>query len=118
MTVSYTSSKGGVFRGRTLRRAAAASLAGAAALGSITFGGLAAHAEPVAQIVGAASPAAIDGEYLVVMEDGSAYREADEIAGDGGASVAEGFSEVDTVLVEATEAEALEIAAADGVAFF
>ena len=59
MTVSY----------RSLRRAAAASLAGAAALGSITFGGLAAHAEPAAQIVGAASPSAIDGEYLVVMED-------------------------------------------------
>ncbi|MFG3341696.1 S8 family serine peptidase [Glycomyces sp. NPDC048151] len=107
MTVSY----------RSLRRAAAASLAGAAALGSITFGGLAAHAEPAAQIVGAASPSAIDGEYLVVMEDGSAYREADEIASDAGASVASGYAEVDTVLVEATEAEALEIAAADGVAF-
>jgi subtilisin family serine protease len=100
-----------------VRRVAAASLAGAAALGSLAFGGFAAQAEPAVQIFGADSPAAIDGEYLVVMEDGAAYAEADEIAGDAGASVADDYAEVDTVLVEATESEAREIAAADGVAF-
>jgi len=112
MTVSYTS-----VRRRGVRRVAAASLAGAAALGSLAFGGLAAQAEPAVQIFGADSPTAIDGEYLVVMEDGAAYAEADEIAGDAGAAVADDYAEVDTVLVEATEAEAKEIAAADGVAF-
>jgi subtilisin family serine protease len=111
MTVSHTSER------RAIRRIAAASLAGAAAIGSITFGGLAAQAEPAAQIFGADSPAAIEGEYLVVMEGASAYREAEEIAGDAGASVIDDFAEVDTVLVGASESEALELAAADGVAF-
>ncbi|MDA1360499.1 S8 family serine peptidase [Glycomyces luteolus] len=112
MTVSHAS----VRRGSTLRRIAAASLAGAAAIGSITFGGLAAQAEP-AQIFGADSPTAIDGEYLVVMEGNAAYREADEIASDAGASVIDDFAAVDTVLVGASESEARELAAADGVAF-
>jgi subtilisin family serine protease len=102
---------------RSLRRIAAASLAGAAALGSVTFGGLAAQADPVGQIYGADSPGAIDGEYLVVMDDAAAYREADAIADDAGASIIDDYDEVEAVLVGATEAEARELAAADGVAF-
>ncbi|MDN3241110.1 S8 family serine peptidase [Glycomyces tritici] len=101
----------------SLRRIAAASLVGVAALGTVAFSGLAAQAEPVAQIVGADAPTAIDGEYLVVMEGASAYREADEIAAEAGASVIDDFAEVETVLVDASESEALELAAADGVAF-
>jgi subtilisin family serine protease len=102
---------------RSVRRLAAASLAGVAAVGTITFSGLAAHADPVGDIRGAASPDAVDGEYIVVMDDGSAYREADAIAGDAGASIIDGYDEVEAVLVEATEAEALELSTADGVAF-
>ncbi|SDD51001.1 S8 family serine peptidase [Glycomyces harbinensis] len=102
---------------RSVRRLAAASLAGAAAVGSITFGGLAAHADPVGQIQGAASAEAIDGEYIVVLDDAAAYREADEIAGDAGASVIDDYDEVEAVLVAATEAEALELSVADGVSF-
>jgi subtilisin family serine protease len=104
-------------RSGVIRRIAVASLAGAAAIGSVTFGGLAAQAETTGQILGADSPAAIDGEYLVVMEDPAAFREADEIASDAGASITDDFASVETVLVEATESEAKELAAADGVAF-
>ncbi|MFC3493535.1 S8 family serine peptidase [Glycomyces rhizosphaerae] len=107
MTVSHHS----------VRRIAVATLAGAAALGSVTFGGLAAQADPAAQIFGADSPDAINGEYIVVMDDAAAYREADEIADDAGASIIDDYDEVTSVLVGATEAEALELAAADGVAF-
>ncbi|MCD0442561.1 S8 family peptidase [Glycomyces sp. A-F 0318] len=102
---------------RSVRRLAAASLAGATAVGMITFSGLAAHADPVGEIRGAASPDAVDGEYIVVMDDGAAYRDADAIAGDAGAAVIDGYDEVEAVLVEATEAEALELSTADGVAF-
>ncbi|MQM27948.1 S8 family serine peptidase [Glycomyces albidus] len=102
---------------RSVRRISAAALAGAAAAGSITFGGLAAHADPAAEILGAASPDAIAGEYIVVMDDAAAYREADEIASDAGASVVDGYEHVEAVLVEASESEALELAGADGVAF-
>jgi subtilisin family serine protease len=100
-----------------IRRLAAASVAGVAALGSIAFGGLAAQADPAAQIYGADSSDAIDGEYIVVMDDAAAYRDADEIADDAGASIITDYDEVESVLVEATEAEALDMAAADGVAF-
>ncbi|MCC3763610.1 S8 family peptidase [Glycomyces sp. TRM65418] len=107
MTVSHQS----------VRRLAAGSVAGVAVLGTLAFGGLAAHADPAVQIVGADAPDAIDGEYLVVMDDAAAYRDVDEIADDAGASIIDDFDEVETVLVGATEAEALEMAAADGVAF-
>jgi subtilisin family serine protease len=102
---------------RSVRRMAAAALTGAAAAGSITFGGLAAHAEPAAQLLGAASPDVIAGEYLAVFDDAAAYREAGAIADDAGASVIDDYDEVEAVLVAATEAEALELAGAEGVAF-
>ncbi|THV21681.1 S8 family serine peptidase [Glycomyces paridis] len=115
----------------TARRVAAATLAGVATLGSLTLGGVAAQADPgpwglaptdngpwgQAEILGAASADVIDGEYIVVMDDAAAYREADAIAGDAGAAVLDDFDEVEAVLVQATESEALELSAAEGVAF-
>jgi subtilisin family serine protease len=107
MTVSHHS----------VRRIAAASLAGVAAIGTVAFGGLAAQADPAAQIFGADSPDAIANEYIIILDDAAAYREAEAIAEDAGASIIEDYDEVEAVLVEASEAEALEMAAADGVAF-
>ncbi|MEV3935392.1 S8 family serine peptidase [Glycomyces sp. NPDC049804] len=98
-----------------MRRIAVASLAGAAALGSVTFGGLAAQAEPAGQIFGADAPTAIDGEYIVVLEDGTSVSTA--VKSIEGEEVVETFDEVDAFLMEASESEAKELAAADGVAF-
>ncbi|RRR99284.1 S8 family serine peptidase [Glycomyces terrestris] len=102
---------------RSVRRISAAAIAGAAAVGSIAFGGLAAHAEPLGEILGAASPDAIPGEYLVVLEDDASFSAQVEDVEDGGADVVETYRGVDSFLIESTESEARAIAAQDGVAF-
>ncbi|SDL35700.1 Serine protease, subtilisin family [Glycomyces sambucus] len=102
---------------RSVRRISAAAIAGAAAVGSITFGGLAAHAEPLGEILNAASPDAIAGEYIVVLDDGASFATGVAGAEEDGADVVATYRGVDSFLVESTEAEAKSIAAQDGVAF-
>ncbi|WP_112136813.1 S8 family serine peptidase [Glycomyces dulcitolivorans] len=102
---------------RSVRRISAAALAGAAAVGTITFGGLAAQAEPLGEIQSAASADVVPGEYLVVLdEDASFSTQVKSIEG-GGADVVQSYGEVGAYLVESSEAQAKEIAALDGVAF-
>ncbi|THV40761.1 S8 family serine peptidase [Glycomyces buryatensis] len=97
----------------TLRRVGAASLAGAAAIASAGLGASAAWADPATGTVfGADSPDAVDGEYIVVMEDGSST-----LASDSGAEVIDSFETIDGYLAEMTATEAAELAADDEVAF-
>ncbi|PRY61079.1 S8 family serine peptidase [Glycomyces artemisiae] len=102
---------------RSVRRISAAAIAGAAAVGSLTFGGLAANAAPLGEILNAASPDVIDGEYLVVLDDDASFSAQNKSIEGGGADVVAAYGEVGAFLVESTEEQAREIAAQDGVAF-
>ncbi|GAA1693299.1 serine protease [Glycomyces endophyticus] len=110
MTVSY----------RSVRRVSAAAIAGAATIGSITLGGLAAHADPgswpLADLQSAASAEVIPGEYLVVLDEGASLAAQNKSIEEGGADVVAAYGEVGAFLVESTETQAREIAGLDGVA--
>ncbi|MFC3492296.1 S8 family peptidase [Glycomyces rhizosphaerae] len=96
----------------SIRKATAAGV-GAAALVAVVLTAVPAQAQTV-EILGADSPDAIAGEYLVVMDDVAALPDA---ADEAGVTVVSEYDEVETFLVEGSEAEALELAAADGVAY-
>jgi subtilisin family serine protease len=100
---------------RTRSRTIAAASLGVAALTALAFTATAAEAkQEIGRIVGEDAPGAIAGEYLVVLEEGATVSSAvDGVQGD----VVDTFGEVDAFLFEATEAEAKELAAEDGVAF-
>jgi subtilisin family serine protease len=101
---------------RSVRRIAAASLAGAAALGSVTFGGLAAQADPDGQILAADSGTAVDGSYLVVMDDELSSGTRETVT-DGGAEIAGSYDTLNGYVTEMTESEAARLAADESVAF-
>ncbi|THV40760.1 S8 family peptidase [Glycomyces buryatensis] len=99
-----------------IRTVAAASIGAAALVAAALTAGSAQAETSTAQIVGADNPDAIAGEYLVVLDSAAEFAEAEADA-DVDTEVVETFDEVDTVLVDATESEALDLAAADGVSF-
>ncbi|MDN3241111.1 S8 family peptidase [Glycomyces tritici] len=97
-------------------RSVAAAAIGVAAFTALSFTATAAEARPAqGQIVGEDAAGAIAGEYLVVLEDGTSVSTA--VKSIEGEEVVETFSEVDAFLMEASESEAKELAAEDGVAF-
>ncbi|MEU6857893.1 S8 family peptidase [Glycomyces sp. NPDC046736] len=97
------------------RTTAAASL-GAAVFTALAFTATAAEAQTtLGTIVGQDAPGAIAGEYIVVLEDNASLKA--EVADVDGGEVVEVYEEVDAFLLEATELEAKELAAEDGVAF-
>jgi len=106
MTVSHRS-----------RRISAAALAGAAAIGSITFGGLAAQADPVGEILGADAATAVDGSYLVVMDRDLSAATADTVTDEYGGEIADRFEGLNGYLAEMTASEAARLAADSTVAF-
>ncbi|GAA2141394.1 S8 family peptidase [Glycomyces algeriensis] len=97
-------------------RSVAAAAIGVAAFTALSFTATAAEARPAqGQIVGEDAAGAIAGEYLVVLEDGTSVSTA--VKSIEGEEVVETFGEVDAFLMEASESEAKELAAEDGVAF-
>ncbi|MEU5155542.1 S8 family serine peptidase [Glycomyces sp. NPDC021274] len=111
---------------RRLRAAAAIGIAAAAAGGSLiavsAFAGAAAAPAPDASdIIGADSPDAIAGEYIVVMEDQGAKTAGglDALADDLGVTldVEDTLGIVDGYVAQMSEAEAVELAADDAVAY-
>jgi subtilisin family serine protease len=99
-------------RQRTLSAAAL----GVAAFTALAFTATAAEARPQqGAIVGEDAAGAIAGEYIVVMEDGTSVSTL--VKSVEGEEVVETFPEVDAFLMEASESEAKELAAEDGVAF-
>ncbi|WP_344469265.1 S8 family peptidase [Glycomyces lechevalierae] len=98
------------------KRSAAAAAVGVAALTALAFTATAAEAKPAqGAIVGEDAPTAIAGEYIVVLEDGTSVSTA--VKSVEGEEVVETFDEIDAFLMEASESEAKELAAADGVAY-
>ncbi len=98
------------------RSTIAAAAIGVAAFTALSFTATAAQAQPQqGRIVGEDAPGAIAGEYIVVLEDGTSVANAvDSVQGE---EVVETFGEIDAFLMEASESEAKELAAEDGVAF-
>ncbi|SDD50979.1 S8 family peptidase [Glycomyces harbinensis] len=100
---------------RTRSRAIAAASFGIAALTALAFTATAAEAkQELGRIIGEDAPGAIAGEYIVVLEDDTAVSTA---VADVEGEVVETYDGVDSFLLEATETEAKELAAEDGVAF-
>jgi subtilisin family serine protease len=98
------------------QRSAAVAAIGVAAFTSLAFTATAAEAKPsYGEIVGEDAAGAIAGEYIVVMEDGTSVSTL--VKSVEGEEVVETFPEVDAFLMEASESEAKELAAEDGVAF-
>ncbi|WP_205324079.1 S8 family peptidase [Glycomyces sp. YM15] len=111
---------------RRIKTAAAIGIAAAAAGGSLIAASAFANAETPAPdasdlIIGADSPDAIAGEYIVVMEDQGAEAAGglDALADDLGVSidVEDTLGLVDGYLAEMSEAEAVELASDDAVAY-
>jgi subtilisin family serine protease len=111
---------------RRIRAAAAIGIAAAAAGGSLiaasAFAGAAeVPASGASDIIGADSPDAIAGEYIVVMEDQGAKAAGglDALADDLGVTVdvEDTLGIVDGYVAQMSEAEALELAADDAVAY-
>jgi subtilisin family serine protease len=106
---------------RRIRTAAAIAIAAAAAGGSLVAANAFANAEtntPDATIIGADSPDAIPGEYIVVLEDQAAGG-LTALADDLGVSldVEDTLGLLDGYVAEMSEAEAVELAADDAVAY-
>jgi subtilisin family serine protease len=98
------------------KRSAAAAALGVAAFTALAFTATAAEAKPAqGAIVGEDAPTAIAGEYIVVLEEGTSVSTA--VKSVEGEEVVETFDEIDAFLMEASESEAKELAAEDGVAF-
>jgi subtilisin family serine protease len=98
------------------KRSIAAASFGVAALTALAFTATAAEAKTeLGAIVGEDAPGAIAGEYIVVLEDDASL--TTKLAEVDGGEVVDTFAEVDAFLLEATETEAKELAAEDGVAF-
>ena len=91
------------------RRAAA--LIGAAALTSAALGATAAQAGPTGTVLGAGAEDAVEGEYIVVMENDVA------ISSEYDADVVDRFDSINGYLAEMSAEEAAEVAADDSVAF-
>ncbi|MFC3493533.1 S8 family peptidase [Glycomyces rhizosphaerae] len=112
---------------RRIRAAAAIAIAGAAAGGSLVAASTFANAEetpaPAASdlIIGADSPDAIAGEYIVVLEDQAAGATdgLNALADDLGVSVdvEDTLGIVDGYVAEMSESEAIELASDDAVAY-
>ncbi|WP_231492278.1 S8 family peptidase [Glycomyces sp. NRRL B-16210] len=106
---------------RRIRTAAAVGIAVATAGGSLIAASAFASAEevPDAIILGADSPDAIDGSYIVVLEDRAGATGLSALADDLGVDVdiERSLDLVDGYVAEMTEAEALELAADDAVAY-
>jgi subtilisin family serine protease len=111
---------------RRIRAAAAIGIAAAAAGGSLiaasAFAGAAEiPASDASDIIGADSPDAIAGEYIVVMEDQGAKAAGglDALADDLGVTVdvEDTLGIVDGYVAQMSEAEAVELAADDAVAY-
>jgi subtilisin family serine protease len=112
---------------RRIRTAAAIGIATAAAGGSLVAANAFANAEETAApyaadlIIGADSPDAIAGEYIVVLEDQAAGATsglkalADDLGVD--VDVADTLGILDGYVAEMSEAEAVELAADDAVAY-
>jgi subtilisin family serine protease len=104
---------------RRLRTATAIAIAAAAAGGSLIAATAFASAdEPANRIIGADSPDAIEGSYIVVLDE-AAPQGLGALAEDLGVDVdvEDTLGLVDGYVAEMTEAEALELAADDAVAY-
>jgi subtilisin family serine protease len=98
------------------QRSIAAAALGVAAFTAVAFTATAAEARPAqGRIVGEDAAGAIPGEYIVVLEDGTSVSTA--VKSIEGEEVVDTFQEIDGFLMEASETEAKELAAVDGVAF-
>jgi subtilisin family serine protease len=98
------------------QRTIAAAALGVAAFTAVAFTATAAEARPAqGRIVGEDAAGAIPGEYIVVLEDGTSVSTA--VKSIEGEEVVDTFQEIDAFLMEASETEAKELAAVDGVAF-
>ena len=98
------------------QRSIAAAALGVAAFTAVAFTATAAEARPAqGRIVGEDAAGAIPGEYIVVLEDGTSVSTA--VKSIEGEEVVDTFQEIDAFLMEASETEAKELAAVDGVAF-
>ncbi|MEV3935391.1 S8 family peptidase [Glycomyces sp. NPDC049804] len=98
------------------KQRSAAAVIGVAAFTALAFTATAAEAKPaVGAIVGEDAAGAIAGEYIVVLEEGTSVSTA--VKSIEGEEVVETFDQIDGFLMEASEAEAKELAAEDGVAF-
>ncbi|NUQ89492.1 S8 family peptidase [Glycomyces sp. MUSA5-2] len=86
--------------------------AAAAALGATAFAAGPASAQ-TAEILGADSPDAVPGSYIVAFEDGASAAVVDDFGGD----VETAFDSVDAVLATMTEREAERLAADPDVAY-
>ncbi|PRY58295.1 S8 family peptidase [Glycomyces artemisiae] len=86
--------------------------AAAAALGATAFAAGPASAQ-AAEILGADSPDAVPGSYIVAFEDGASAAVVDDFGGD----VETAFDSVDAVLATMTEREAERLAADPDVAY-
>ncbi|SDD50954.1 S8 family peptidase [Glycomyces harbinensis] len=107
---------------RRLRTATAIAIAGAAAGGSLIAASAFASADEPANasdlIIGSDSPDAIEGSYIVVLDD-AAPKGLNALADDLGVDVdvEDTLGLVDGYVAEMTESEALELAADDAVAY-
>lgn len=107
---------------RRLRTATAIAIAGVAAGGSLIAATAFASADEPANasdlIIGADSPDAVDGSYIVVLDD-AAPKGLSALADDLGVDldVEDTLGILDGYVAEMTEAEALELAADDAVAY-
>ncbi|MFC4001322.1 S8 family peptidase [Prauserella oleivorans] len=107
---------------RKLRRSLTAGVVVAGVTGAVVSMGAAAHAAPQGQILSANTPTAVDGSYIVVLEENTLTAAvadvASRLAGEYGANVVKTY---DTALtgfsITADEAEAKRLAADDNVAY-
>ncbi|GAB3645819.1 serine protease [Glycomyces tarimensis] len=87
-------------------------MAGATGLASVALGAAGAHADPVGTVLGADAEHAVEGEYIVVMEN-----EFSTMSAEYDADIIDTFGFINGYLAEMTPDEAAEVAADDSVAF-
>ncbi|CAM3464679.1 S8 family serine peptidase [Stackebrandtia soli] len=93
----------------TKRIAAAIGVAAAAALTAATLGSTPAHAEGV--VLGVENPNAIDGKYIVALNDGLSTASATDLFADYDATITDTFRSIDGFAVDMSAADAKALAA-------
>ncbi|WP_051393720.1 S8 family serine peptidase [Glycomyces arizonensis] len=95
-----------------IRRAAAAALAAVAVLAAVALSATGAHAGPAGTVLGAEAENAVEGEYIVVMEDGFSA-----MSSEYDAEVVDRFELINGFLAEMSADEAARVAADGSVAY-
>ncbi|CAM3276612.1 Serine protease [Stackebrandtia soli] len=90
------------------RWSAAIGVAATAAIAAATLGSTPAHADGT--ILGADNPDAIDGKYIVALDDSVSTRQADGLLGSFDAAITSTFASIDAYAVEMSEEDAKALA--------